>query len=486
MRTKKTISLTLCALLICLSVFALDFSSTALNTATVYSSFASSVNAGDTVQIPVCISDNPGIMGFMLSFDYDADVLTPVSVTYGDVLQSGLQDNIEGDAVPGSFKVYWSGNENFTANGIMLYVNAEISASAVGNTAITVGYSQADTFDEDFLDVALNCNPIEFSVTNSSYSGYAKITSAAQNVTAGEDFNLTLTLSELNGLSSMSVEVAYDASAFSFNSASGSAAVSAVDSGSAVTLSLSSLNASMNGTVIVTLSFGCDANAMSGNYTFAVASSTEGVICKSCSNTVSASATSEIAVITAENGAGFTGQSVEIPVSIANNHGVMGYRLRFTYDSSLLEPVSITDSGLTSGSLNDSIGVTDGCFDVLWSDSSEFYDEGVLFTITFNVIGGGSSLSSVGVSYVQQDTFNESYEDVVFDCNDFTLTVNPPKGDVNLNGTVEPDDYSLFVEYLSGEVEFSEVQLSVGDMDDDTACDAFDLFYINKAANGIN
>lgn len=461
------------------------FASFAQTQATVYSQGVTAVSAGETVQIPVYIKDNPGLMGFMLTFDYDAEVLTPVSVNYGSIISGGLQDNIEGDAVPGSFRVYWSGSENLMQNGILFYISAEVAASAVGNTEISVGFSQSDTFDEDFNDVSLACEPITFSVTNTTYTGYAKIGSAAQDVTAGDNFSIAVNLSELTTDEGIDFFLDYDNTAFEYLSCS-SAAVTAVEDRNGKLAVSSAPDASYIGTDFITLTFKCKDNARAGKYDFALYSDDSSIFCKGCSNTVFASATSDIAVISAENGAGFNAQTVVVPVSIANNHGVMGYRLRFTYNSGELEPVSVTAGDFTNGSLSDSIGVHDGYFDVLWSDSSEIDTDGVLFSITFNVIGSLSAVSDVTVSYIQADTFNEEYADVVFNCNDFSITLNPLKGDVNLNGLVELDDYALFKQYILQEIEFNTLQSYVGDMDDDTALDAFDLFYIDKIINGLS
>ena len=456
------------------------FASFAQTQATVYSQGITAVSAGETVQIPVYIKDNPGLMGFMLTFDYDAEVLTPVSVNYGSIISGGLQDNIEGDAVPGSFRVYWSGSENLTQNGILFYISAAVAAEAVGTTEISVGFSQSDTFDEDFNDLSLACEPITFSVTNTAYTGYAKIGSAAQDVTAGDSFDVTLSLTELTALNSMNLTVAYDCGSFEFESIQSNASVTASDANGSLQLTVSGVTAAMIDNDFIRITFLCKANAVSGSHTFTLNSSTQGVICKSCSNTVTASATSEIAVISGENAAGFSGDTVQIPISISNNHGIMGYKLRFTYDSSLLEPVSVTASQGVGGMLDDNIGLNSGRFDVLWQDSGEFSQDGVLFTLSFNVIGQSFDSTQVDISYSQADTFNESYADVVLDCQSFSVYASVEEGDIDLDGDMDSDDYDLLVAYLAGTAQLNSVQLLAADVNGDGAADAFDLFELNK------
>ena len=61
------------------------------------------ITPGETVKMSVVINGVANLLGFKLTFGYDKEVLTPLSVDYGDLLSSGLQDNLDGDAAPGSF-----------------------------------------------------------------------------------------------------------------------------------------------------------------------------------------------------------------------------------------------------------------------------------------------------------------------------------------------------------------------------------------------
>ncbi|MGN0005158.1 MAG: cohesin domain-containing protein, partial [Candidatus Gastranaerophilaceae bacterium] len=135
MKTKKIISLLLCAIIIISSILSFNYISFAAGNPTVYSNSSNTeIYAGETVRIPISIRDNSGLMGWKLTFNYDKDVLTPTSVDYGDVISGGIQDNIEGDSVPGSFNVYWADSDSETYNGIMFYINFTVNSSAVGNT----------------------------------------------------------------------------------------------------------------------------------------------------------------------------------------------------------------------------------------------------------------------------------------------------------------------------------------------------------------
>jgi hypothetical protein len=394
--------------------------------ATVYSEEISAT-AGQTVKVPVMIRDNAGIMGWKLTFDYDTDVLTPLSVEYGEVISGGLQDNIEGDMVPGSINVYWAGSDNEYYNGVMFYINFAVNESAVGNTQIDISFSQEDTFDTDFNDVYLNCEPISLNISNSSYSQYAKINAYANDVVAGDDLQLKLNISEINSVSGADIVVGYDAENFEFKEVlANGVTVKNSNSNGDLTLNISKISEAVNNTDFITVIFKCKDKAMSGKYDFALSSEDEGVICKGCSINVSPSATSEIAEIYAEDVTAKQNDEITIPVYIENNHGVMGYRLDFEYDADILQPISATCGSdfITGSQFNDSIGLKEGEFKVLWNNISELYADGVLFNLKFKVLTSEKADTTIKMTYSQPDTFNEQYEDVVFDCQNIKLSLN--------------------------------------------------------------
>ena len=79
---------------------------------------------GKQISIPVLINYNQGIMGYRLSFNYDASRLKIVSVTNGEKFGATISDSI-GNKV-GAFDVVWSATSNNTNNGTLLYLNFEV------------------------------------------------------------------------------------------------------------------------------------------------------------------------------------------------------------------------------------------------------------------------------------------------------------------------------------------------------------------------
>lgn len=396
------------------------------NAATVYSDITDA-KAGEIVKVPVYIRDNNGLMGWKLTFDYDTDVLTPISVENGEIINNGyLDNNIDGNMKPGSINVYWAGDDNNADNGIMFYINFAVNEDAVGKTNVDISFSINDTFDVEYNDVYLNCEPIVLNVENDKYTQSAKITSGCDNITAGDDLELKLNISEIQNVSAANITISYDSNVFDFksvNSISGIFTKNIVSNGK-VMLDVSGISKNADNKDFVTVLFKCKDNAASGDYNFNVTANESGIICKGCTVSVSPSATSELVKVYADDVNAKAGDMITIPIMIDNNHGIMGYGLNFTYDTNMLEIVSATRGTAFSGNFNDSIGVDDGKFIVLWNGTEDNLTNGVLLNLTFRVLSDEITDTVVNMTYNQDDTFNENWEDVVFDCKSINVNLN--------------------------------------------------------------
>ena len=394
--------------------------------ATVYSDIAGA-KAGEIVKVPIYIRDNNGLMGWKLTFDYDTDVLTPISVENGEIINNGyLDNNIDGNMKPGSINVYWAGDDNNSDNGIMFYINFAVNEDTVGKTNVDVSFSKNDTFDVEYNDVYLNCEPIVLNIENDKYTQSAKITAGCDNITAGDDLELKLNISELQNVSAANITISYDSNVFDFksvNSISGIFTNNTVSNGKVI-LDVSGINNNADNKDFVTVLFKCKDNAASGNYNFNVTANETGIICKGCTVSVSSSATSELVKVYADDVNAKAGDTITIPIMIDNNHGIMGYGLDFSYDTNMLEIVSATRGTAFSGNFNDSIGVDDGKFIVLWNGTEDNLTNGVLLNLTFRILSNEITDAVINMTYSQDDTFNENWEDVVFDCKSINVKLN--------------------------------------------------------------
>ena len=95
---KKIISIFLTVLMITSVSIGFDYTCYADQPTVFVSSNSIKAKSGQRVKIPIKIKNNTGLLGFKLTFSYDAEKMKPETIEYGDCFDSGLQDNIEGDA----------------------------------------------------------------------------------------------------------------------------------------------------------------------------------------------------------------------------------------------------------------------------------------------------------------------------------------------------------------------------------------------------
>lgn len=148
---KKILSVfvALALMLACIPVYV-----TAVETPT-FSAGTVSAMPGDTVQIPIRIENNPGIMSCFISVSYDPAELTLTGADYCDLFTGGT-------AVPGGnlslipFNLLWYDyTANQSASGDFFELTFKVSENAVaGDKTITVTYSADNTFDENGDNVA--------------------------------------------------------------------------------------------------------------------------------------------------------------------------------------------------------------------------------------------------------------------------------------------------------------------------------------------
>ena len=117
-----------------------------------------------------------------------------------------------------------------------------------------------------------------------------------------------------------------------------------------------------------------------------------------------------------------------IPVMLKDNAGIMGFRIRIEYSPDVIEVTSVTKGNLTSkGNFNTNAGVNEGSVDVLWNNTENVTQDGTLFTVSAKLKDKNAETAELNLSYVQEDTFNESWDDVVLQCTPIILTKGTPE-----------------------------------------------------------
>ncbi len=115
-----------------------------------------------------------------------------------------------------------------------------------------------------------------------------------------------------------------------------------------------------------------------------------------------------------------------IPLYLTGNKGIMGFRLYLNYDNELLSIDSITNGLVTGGgNFASDLGPEESAstLSVLWNTTEDVKEDGSLMYIVVTVKDNTTDQISIGLSYSQEDTFNEQWKDVVINCNDIVLGI---------------------------------------------------------------
>lgn len=111
-----------------------------------------------------------------------------------------------------------------------------------------------------------------------------------------------------------------------------------------------------------------------------------------------------------------------IPVRIENNLGIMGFKITVVYPVDKIKVTSVSKGDVTKlGNFNTNFGINDGKFDVLWNNTEEVADNGILFFITAKSVSETAENAEIQLTYSQPDTFNEEFNDVVLDCQNIAV-----------------------------------------------------------------
>jgi flagellar biosynthesis regulator FlbT len=112
-----------------------------------------------------------------------------------------------------------------------------------------------------------------------------------------------------------------------------------------------------------------------------------------------------------------------LPINISNNPGLMGFKMNISYGDGIAIN-SISRGDVTSkGNFSDNhLYSNDGnAFSVLWNNTEEIKSAGTLFFIGFSVIDDSVNDINFSITYSEQDTFNEEYENVILSCSNIKI-----------------------------------------------------------------
>ena len=115
-----------------------------------------SAEPGKNIKIPVSFTGNPGPMGFLIDFEYDADALEYLSTDKGEL----LTDCTAAEAGSGKIRLVSVEDKDVEKDGVLAYLNFKIKNGTSGKTEIKVicGENAVCNYDEQAISVKTeNC-----------------------------------------------------------------------------------------------------------------------------------------------------------------------------------------------------------------------------------------------------------------------------------------------------------------------------------------
>lgn len=121
-----------------------------------------SLSQEESILIPIKIKNNSGIMGFKMTVEYPVDKLDIKSVSRGEITAKG-NFNTNLGINDGRFDVLWNNVEEIKTDGTLFLVSVQAKTEIKKDTEIKLSFSQPDTFNEKYEDVAFDCKNIVIS-----------------------------------------------------------------------------------------------------------------------------------------------------------------------------------------------------------------------------------------------------------------------------------------------------------------------------------
>lgn len=126
-------------------------------------------SAGDYIDVPVTITENPGMSGFSFTLNYDKDKLTPIAIEKANILTDGnFESNLIENADSTELEYVtatWSDTDSLKEDGALFSVMFEVNENVeVGETLpIDINYEDGDICDKnlDSINAAVTQGKID-------------------------------------------------------------------------------------------------------------------------------------------------------------------------------------------------------------------------------------------------------------------------------------------------------------------------------------
>lgn len=323
--------------------------------------------AGDTITIPVKITDNPGILGFHFTLRYNKDVLTPQPVSQttfegqvisqyaeaGNVLKGGeLTTAVKEDAADGS-----GANE---AMNISWYHVSEMDEDGV---LFQVSFQVAEGLDTAVSDLLLDCGTMvgedNALIVPTVRDGEVTIVDGANAELKKGDVYIDSKVDERDSI--LLAKYLVGRTGINLSEAQLEAADVYLDG------KVNTKDSVRLAQIITGLEF------------------TEAEASKAA-RSVTPDTAIRVGECTAQ-----PGQYVDVPVAIENNSGIAGFHLKLDYTEEYLTPVSIESGNIIGSDIvsnlpeDEAEAPTLGSLSFQWNEPDNITEDGVLCTVKFKV-----------------------------------------------------------------------------------------------------
>lgn len=393
--------------------------------------------AGETIVVPVCISNNPGIMGFSVVVEYDSDIFTPIQTIAFDILSAGtLNDNI-GTGKKNIVKTVFTASENICGDGILFFIEFSISESAQGNYDFKISYLQSDTFNEDWEDVIFECISSTTNIIKSDVESPAVFSVESVTGYCGDKVRVAINAENALGAMDFTLKIGFDKSVLDLTKVEVTDSTDSANGTHITDYASNYISFSYSGVIseegpIYYLNFdiqGYDAGVQDITISCEKISFIEtfekDVVCKNGMVEIVNPFENEYCYAYTVDEVVLKEKQIEVPVKLINNNGIMGFGMNIYFDNSLVKVVDVVKTkSLNKGNFDYSVSVISdgeesaGMINVVWNHSENMLDDGEIFSIVFELTGDEiPDEIPVAFEVRQEDSYNENWEDVsvVFD-----------------------------------------------------------------------
>lgn len=327
---------------------------------------------GESVTIPVTISENPGITGFELALEYDKNALIPTEINGGELLTSGLFMSTLDSGVSAeeleTIKAVWSNDTAITENGELFNITFEVKSDAKeGSHSIGLNYEKGWITDENFYDVMPSVIDNSITVADVLMGDINQ----DRRVDSRDNILLVKRLADIPGV------------VFNENQIKAANVHHDYDK---------------EGSPLLNIKDSTRLAMLLAGYQFG---EVEAVSLMSAENID----------ITVESTEAYPGEYISIPVKISNNTGISGFKFVLDYDSEYLTPIAVSngdilEDGLFTANFDEDTDISElEKLVIYWTSADSATSDGTLFTIDFLVSENAAvgQEISVGLTYGEDD-----------------------------------------------------------------------------------